>query len=56
MAVHEARAYGDLRPTGVNRHMCMPYIVRQVYLVTEPDTLFMSRSGLHELLGVNLCI
>ena len=41
MAVHEARPKGDLRPIGVNRYMCMTYIVRQVYLVTEPDMLIL---------------
>ena len=47
---------GGLRPIGVNRHICMTYIVRQVYLVTEPDTLSMSWPELREPLGVNLCI
>ena len=47
---------GDLGPIGVNRHMCMTYIVRQVYLVIGPDTFSMRRPGLHEPLGVNLCI
>ena len=58
MAVQDKgpRPKGDVRPIWVNRHMCMTYIVRQVYLVTKPDTLSMSRPGLREPLGVNLCI
>ena len=56
MPIHGAKAQERLKAHRVNRHMCMTYIVRHVYLVTELDTLFMSWPGLHEPLGVNLCI
>ena len=56
MAVHGAKARERLKAHRVNNHMCMTCIVRQVYLVTEPDKLLTSRSGLREPLGVNLCI
>ena len=58
MAVQDKgpRPKGDLRPVGVNRHICKTCIVRHIKIVTEPDTLSMSQPGLREPLGVNLCI
>ena len=55
-AVKGLKPKGGLRPIGVNRHMSKSSNIRQVLVVTRPDTLFMSLPGLCEPLGVNLCI
>ena len=42
--------------TIVNRHIYVTCSIRHVQLVTETDTLFMSRPGLCKPPGVDLCI